>query len=62
MNREDEIRRGLHSGPENLKKSRPKKLMKSNKSISRKKIFEHFPQKLKFYFQKLENIQKNSVK
>ena len=24
-----------HSGPENLKKSRPKKLMKSNKSISR---------------------------
>ena len=28
-----------HSGPENLKKSRPKKLVKSNKSISRKKIF-----------------------
>ena len=25
----------LHSGPENLKKSRPKKLVKSNKSISR---------------------------
>ena len=25
-----------HSGPENLKKSRPKKLVKSNKSISRK--------------------------
>ena len=25
----------LHSGPENLKKSRPKKLMKSNKSSSR---------------------------
>ena len=29
----------LHSGPENLKESRPKKLVKSNKSISRKKIF-----------------------
>ena len=28
----------LHSGPENLKKSRPKKPVKSNKSISRKKI------------------------
>ena len=28
-----------HSGPENFKKSRPKKLMKSNKSISRKKSF-----------------------
>ena len=28
-----------HSGPENLKKSRPKKLVKSNKSISRKKNF-----------------------
>ena len=26
-------------GPENLKKSKPKKLVKSNKSISRKKIF-----------------------
>ena len=25
-----------HSGPDNLKKSRPKKLVKSNKSISRK--------------------------
>ena len=27
------------SGPENFKKSRPKKLVKSNKSISRKKFF-----------------------
>ena len=27
-----------HSGPENLKKTRPKKLVKSDKSISRKKI------------------------
>ena len=32
-----------HSGPEKLKNSRPKKLMKSNKSISRKKFFEQFP-------------------
>ena len=29
-------RHASHSGPENLKKSRPKKLVKSNKSISRK--------------------------
>ena len=29
----------LHSRTENLKKSRPKKLVKSNKSISQKKIF-----------------------
>ena len=29
----------FHSGPENLKKSRPKKLVKSNKSISQKKMF-----------------------
>ena len=28
-----------HSGPEKLKKSRPKKLVKANKSISRKKFF-----------------------
>ena len=28
-----------HSGPENLKKARPKKLVKSNKSISRKNFF-----------------------
>ena len=34
---------GGHSGPENLKKSRPKKLVKSNKSISRKKIFSQIP-------------------
>ena len=32
-----------HSGPENLKKSRPKKLVKSNKPISRKKFFAQFP-------------------
>ena len=38
-----------HSGPENLKKSRSKKLMKSNNSISRKKL--HFLQ-----FQKWTNI------
>ena len=30
------------SGPENLKKSRPKKFMKSNKSISRKKFLVQF--------------------
>ena len=29
-----------HSRPENLKKSRPKKLVKSNKSISRKNFFD----------------------
>jgi len=29
-----------HSGAENLKKSRPKKLVKSNKSISRKNFFD----------------------
>ena len=29
-----------HSGQDNLKKFRPKKLVKSNKSISRKKIFD----------------------
>ena len=33
----------FHRGPENFKKSRPKKLVKSNKSISRKKFFEYFP-------------------
>ena len=33
----------IHSGPENLKKSRPKKLVKSNKSISRKKFFDQNP-------------------
>ena len=31
-----------HSGPENLKKSRPKKLVKSNKSISRKNFLAKF--------------------
>ena len=31
-----------HSRPENLKNSRPKKLVKSNKSISRKKFFLQF--------------------
>ena len=33
-----------HSGPEKLKKSSPKKkLVKSNKSISRKKVFDKNP-------------------
>ena len=32
-----------HSGAENLKKSRPKKLVKSNKAISRKKFFDQIP-------------------
>ena len=32
-----------HSEPENLKKSRPKKLVKLNKSISRKKILDQIP-------------------
>ena len=32
-----------HSGPENLKKSRQKKIMKSNKSISRKYLFDQIP-------------------
>ena len=31
------------NGPENLKKSSPKKLVKSNKSISRKIVFDQFP-------------------
>ena len=30
----------VHSGPENLKNSRPKKLVKSNKSISQKMLLE----------------------
>ena len=34
---------GTAGGPENLKKSRPKKLLKSNKSISRKKFFDQIP-------------------
>ena len=33
----------LHSGTENLKKSGPKKLVKSNKSISRKTFFDQIP-------------------
>ena len=32
-----------HSGPENLKKSRQNKLMKSNKSISRRNFFDQSP-------------------
>ena len=32
----------MHSGPENLKKSRPKKLVKSNKSISRTCFWSNF--------------------
>ena len=31
------------AGPENLKNSRPKKLMKSSKSISRKNLFDQIP-------------------
>ena len=41
-----------HSGPENLKKSRPKKLVKSNKSISRK-FFDQIP------FFAISNMAKN---
>merc|ERR1719479_371252 len=33
----------MHIGPENLKKSRPNKLLKSNKSISPKKIIDQIP-------------------
>ena len=33
-----------HSRPENLKKSRPKKIMESNKSISQKKNLNFFPE------------------
>ena len=33
----------FHSGPENLKKCRPKKLIKSNKSISQKAFFNQVP-------------------
>ena len=32
-----------NSGPENLKKSRPKKLLKSNKSISKNFFFDQIP-------------------
>ena len=32
-----------HIGPENLKKSRPKKLVTSNESISRKNFFDQIP-------------------
>ena len=32
-----------HSGPENIKKSRPKKLVKPNKSMSGKKFFDQIP-------------------
>ena len=38
----------FHRGAENLKKSRPKKLMKSNKSISRKNFFARIPSLLQF--------------
>ena len=33
----------VHSGPEDLKKSRPKNLVKSNKSISRNNFFDKIP-------------------
>ena len=35
--------KGSHSGPENLKKSSPRKLKKSNKLISRKIFFDQIP-------------------
>ena len=38
----------FHGGPENLKKSSPKKLVKSNKSISQKKFFDQNPFFLQF--------------
>ena len=37
------VKLSCHSGPEYIKKSRPKKLVKSNKSISRKKFFNQIP-------------------
>ena len=43
-----------HSGPENLKKSRPKKLMKSDKSISQKIFFYQIP-----FFCNFKNGQKS---
>ena len=52
----------LHSRPEKLKKPRPKN--SSNQiNIFHGIFFGNFSKKLKFYFQKKENIQKkNSVK
>ena len=44
----------MHSGPENLKKSRPKKLVKSNKTISRKMFFNQIP-----FFCNFKNGQKS---
>ena len=45
----------IHSGPDNLKKSRPKKLMKSNKSVSRifwpNSIFDNFKNHQKSIFE-----------
>ena len=46
----------IHCEPENLKKSRPKKLVQSNKSISRKKISDNIPYQL---FYKLAEISLN---
>ena len=37
------ICKSTHSGPENVKKSRTKKLMKSNKSISQKNFVDQIP-------------------
>ena len=39
----EETQYNLHSGSENLKKSRPKKLVKTNKSISRIKFLGQIP-------------------
>ena len=44
----------VHSGPENLKKSSSKKLVKSNKSILRKNFFDQIP------FFAFENMAKNN--
>ena len=52
----------IHSGPENLKKSRPKKLMKSNKSISQKN-FGHLKnsQKWNFWIVKKFKTARNAI-
>ena len=52
-NRTKEAANMLHNGPENFKKSKPKKLVKSNKSISRK----NFDQISFFAISKMAKIQ-----
>ena len=51
----------LHSGPENFTKAKPKKLVKSKRSISRKPFCEYFPKKLKLS-ESMENIKKQLIK